>query len=315
MKKKIMIPIIIVVLILIAGGAGYYYYITHHCPNISLVSKEVEANKYGDLTKLVKIDTSSDKYKVQVTNTNEQIVDLGKCGDYTLHYEVKRNDKVLGKKDFDITVVDTTKPTIKCEDTIKISEDTKELNINKYATITDNSSDTLDITIDGDYDLTKKGTYKVSIIAKDTSKNTSEKAVSLVVTKDSEESLNTSQTSGSNKVSSNGQKLLGYWVNTSKNMLILFKEDGNAKTGVGIVLSVLDNGASGSDAGGSVGSISKVSDNKYKVVYKDYGTNTTENLSVTISSGTMKVSSKYNSMNGSYTKWSANKVHKYWESH
>lgn len=94
--------------------------------------------------------------------------------------------KYLNKRDVDkyktviVKIVDKTKPTIECSDKITIIKG-KKLDISDYAKVKDNSKEKIKPTIDGKYDLNKVGDYKVSIIAKDSSGNASNKKITISV--------------------------------------------------------------------------------------------------------------------------------------
>lgn len=296
-RKNIILITSILISLLLLGGCS-------KGPTISLKNESIEANKNTKLLDLITIE-NGEGYTVEAL---ENDIDLGKCGEYTVHYIIKKDNKKTDEQELTFKVIDTTNPTIKCDETIKVVASDKKFNINRYATITDNSSDKLTITLDGDYDTTKSGSYDVTITAKDSSDNQAMKNITMeVMGEDEEEIYHTSYLEKEKAV-------MGYWVNKKNNRLIVVKDDGNGSSvQLKLVVSLLNSGPSGSDAGGQISSISKIGENKYKVTYKDYETNNKETLTFTINNDNkMTISSKYKTINGTYEKWSEQKINEYW---
>ena len=296
-RKNIILITSILISLLLLGGCS-------KGPAISLKNESIEANKNTKLLDLITIE-NGEEYTVEAL---ENDIDIGKCGEYTVHYIIKKDNKKTDEQELTFKVVDTTNPTIKCDETIKVVASDKKFNINKYATITDNSSDKLTITLDGDYDTTKSGSYYVTITAKDSSDNQAMKNITMeVMGEDEEEIYHTSYLEKEKAV-------MGYWVNKKNNRLIVVKDDGNGSSvQLKLVVSLLNSGPSGSDAGGQISSISEIGENKYKVTYKDYETNNKETLTFTINNDNkMTISSKYKTINGTYEKWSEQKINEYW---
>ncbi|MCR2032458.1 hypothetical protein [Anaerofustis stercorihominis] len=296
-RKNIILITSILISLLLLGGCS-------KGPAISLKNESIEANKNTKLLDLITIE-NGEEYTVEAL---ENDIDIGKCGEYTVHYIIKKDNKKTDEQELTFKVVDTTNPTIKCDETIKVVASDKKFNINKYATITDNSSDKLTITLDGDYDTTKSDSYYVTITAKDSSDNQAMKNITMeVMGEDEEEIYHTSYLEKEKAV-------MGYWVNKKNNRLIVVKDDGNGSSvQLKLVVSLLNSGPSGSDAGGQISSISEIGENKYKVTYKDYETNNKETLTFTINNDNkMTISSKYKTINGTYEKWSEQKINEYW---
>lgn len=296
-RKNIILITSIIISIFILGGCS-------KGPKISLKNESIEANKNAKLMDLISIE-NGEGYTVEAL---ENDINLGKCGEYTVHYIIKKDNKQTDEQELTFKVIDTTNPGINCDETIKVAASNKKFDINKYATITDNSSDKLTITLDGDYDTTKTGSYDVTITAKDSSDNQAMKSITLeVIGEDEEEIYHTSYLEKEKAV-------MGYWVNKKDNKLIVVKDDGNGSSvQLKLVVSLLNSGPSGSDAGGNITSISEIGENKYKVTYKDYETNNKETLTFTINNDNkMTLSSKYKTINGTYEKWSEQRINEYW---
>ena len=133
------------------------------------INSEVKYSELVDLGKNVNLDKPND------------LVDTSKLGEISIDvpYTKGNRKEVITVK---ITVVDTTKPEITCDDKIEIFTGTK-VDINELGKITDNSKEEIKPEITGDYDVNKEGEYKLTIKAKDSSGNEATKDITLVVKK------------------------------------------------------------------------------------------------------------------------------------
>ena len=133
------------------------------------INSEVKYSELVDLGKNVNLDKPND------------LVDTSKLGEISIDvpYTKGNRKEVITVK---ITVVDTTKPEITCDDKIEIFIGTK-VDINELGKITDNSKEEIKPEITGDYDVNKEGEYKLTIKAKDSSGNEATKDITLVVKK------------------------------------------------------------------------------------------------------------------------------------
>jgi len=102
-------------------------------------------------------------------------LDTTKLGKQELTIKVKNKFKEQEIK-FTIDVIDSTKPTITCEDKITIYVG-KELALKTNIVIEDNSQELIEPTIVGEYNNKEKGEYKVMIEATDSSNNKETKEV------------------------------------------------------------------------------------------------------------------------------------------
>lgn len=173
--KKNNKPLIIVLISIISFlvlSIGVLLYVFLLKDDIKQVKKQVELNDKVKLLSLVnnpRNDTIISKDK-EVDTTTLGVQKL------IVEYKNKFNKKKEYK--FSIKIIDTTKPVIECEEVISVPVNTKEINIKA----TDNSKQDIKPTIEGEYDLTKMGEYKVTVNAKDLSGNKATKKVTIKVT-------------------------------------------------------------------------------------------------------------------------------------
>ena len=103
--------------------------------------------------------------------------DVEKVGNYNINIVYKK----LSKKVI-IKVVDTTSPEFTAfDENIKIEQTSEELDLTKKFETSDLSE--VEITLEGEYDLTKEGSYEINVIATDSSGNKSEKKSTITVYK------------------------------------------------------------------------------------------------------------------------------------
>jgi D-alanyl-D-alanine carboxypeptidase len=181
MKKKLLLIILLVLIICIVLGLLFYK------KSIKLEYKDSISINIGD--KIPSIKDYTDNKKVSKIKWKDLIIEDNTCfysGTYTGTFTYRKDEyKVLLK------VIDDEEPTIEIED---ITTDYgKEVDIKSKVKTKDNSKDEITISIEGDYNFKKTGTYKLKVIAKDKSNNTSSKEFKLTVKeKPVEQTSNTS---------------------------------------------------------------------------------------------------------------------------
>lgn len=191
MKKKIYLIITIILFVIFLVGLFLIYRNNENSKKIILRSNEfifelgedISADvsyylKDADSIKNIKdYEILSDKLKINNKTfilKNENMVEIG---NYNLMIKYKNNSKK-----FVIKVVDTIPPEfIKYKETIEVEEGIKDFDIKSYYKVKDLSE--VNIEVKGDYDLSKAGEYKISIIATDLSYNKCEKQTLLRVIK------------------------------------------------------------------------------------------------------------------------------------
>ena len=169
MKKKLLLIILLVLIICIVLGILFYK------KSIKLEYKDSISINIGD--KIPSIKDYTDNKKVSKIKWKDLKIEDNTCfysGSYTGTFTYRKDEyKVLLK------VIDNEEPTIEIED---ITTDYgKEVDIKSKVKTKDNSKDEITITIEGDYNFKKSNTYKLKVIAKDKSNNTSSKEFKLIV--------------------------------------------------------------------------------------------------------------------------------------
>ena len=171
-NNKVLIIILISIISILLLSIGIILYVFLLKDDIKQVKKQVELNDKVNLLSLVNNPRNS------TIISKDKEIDTTTLGVQKIKIEHK--NKLNKKKvfSFNIKVVDTKKPVIECEDIIEVTVNTTDLNIK----VTDNSNQDIKPTIEGEYDLSKMGEYKLTIIAKDLSGNKAAKKITLKVT-------------------------------------------------------------------------------------------------------------------------------------
>lgn len=303
MKKKVIITIISVLAVIIALGVAVYALFLKPKVSLELKSDKIEASLSLKKKDIVKLNAPEDKqYSYKVVDSKS--VKLNKVGKYKIKFIISdENDKEIKTQEFDIEVIDTTKPTINVDNPIEVEEDEYD-SIDDLYSVLDNTIDGVQSEVTGDYDLSKAGEYNINILATDKSGNESQKETKLIVSTKNDSISD--ETVTENDIS--GFDIGGYWVNEKKDMLILFKQDDGRGS---VVVSKLSTGAGGG-TGGEIKSTVKQGD-EVTVTYRDSELNTTESFSYVLKdSSTIIISSKYKSFKGTYKKWSESQINQYW---
>lgn len=145
-------------------------------PQASLELKEnlnVEINSEANLLSFV-----SENNQAEILSTDEKI-DTTSLGEKEL--VIKYKDHEAEKEyTFKINIVDTTNPTIEYEKEITTIVGTK-IDLLENVKITDNSNEEIKVSIEGDYNFQKEGTYKLKYVAVDSSNNKKEEEFVLKV--------------------------------------------------------------------------------------------------------------------------------------
>ena len=109
----------------------------------------------------------------------DQDIDTGRLGTTKVEVTVDQdgNEKTFN---FDVEVVDTTPPVIEIGDSFSIIKG-GAIDLASQAVVKDNSQEKIAAEVAGNLDTQKEGTYQVTISAKDSSGNTSNKEVAVTV--------------------------------------------------------------------------------------------------------------------------------------
>ena len=171
-KKKLKRSIKIILFLLLVVVILFWYF---NVNNNDIILKDDLEVELGSEVKISDIIESS-KYKVI---NKDDTIDTKKVGSKEVVIKYKKNNKnnmYVAK----IKIVDKEAPVISGDDTIKVTAGSK-IEIENMIDVSDNSSDDVKISVEGDYDLKKKGEYEVKIIATDSSGNSSDKKIKIIV--------------------------------------------------------------------------------------------------------------------------------------
>ena len=174
-KKKLIIIITTIVIVLIASTLVFLsvYYKKHKYTFKLKDAKDVSLN-----TEVNPKDYIRTIENAKVTYNN---IDTSTIGEKKIKYVV--TDNLFKKKHnytLKIKVIDDVAPTIEGKTDITVYVDSK-IDLNSYVKATDNYDKEVEITTKGEVDTSKKGTYKVEYIAKDSSGNESSHVITFTV--------------------------------------------------------------------------------------------------------------------------------------
>lgn len=184
MKKYLLL---LITLILFTTGCEKTKIVTNFKVNLQ-DNLEFEINSIINIDDIIK---SIDNGKL---DNKDVVIDTSKLGEQTLKLNINKQKYAVKFK-----IVDTTKPEITGKNSFTI-EQNKEIDLLANFKVTDNSGEDIKLSIDGNYDLTKPGTYKVKIIGKDSSNNQAEYDVTINVKAKVNPPRNNNQISNSDEI-------------------------------------------------------------------------------------------------------------------
>ena len=159
-----------------------------------------EINSKVENVNLLKNDENEKKGYVLLTELED--IDTSKLGDNTYIFGYMYKNSEEKTQEIKYTVVDTTKPEIKSEDKFEI-EAGSDLNLKDLVKVSDNSKEELELKVEGEYDVKTPGEYKVKLIAEDSSKNKSEKEITIKVNNKQEVAENKQNKAENNSTNNN----------------------------------------------------------------------------------------------------------------
>lgn len=113
-------------------------------------------------------------------------VDTSELGDSIVYLKIENKYKIVSRYTFKIKVIDTSAPTINCKDTIEVFKGSN-VNLLDGVEVIDNSNETIEPKLDGEYNLNKEGNYNLSYTAVDKSGNKTKKDFILKVKSNTDE--------------------------------------------------------------------------------------------------------------------------------
>lgn len=162
----ILILIIIIVLILVFKKDKY---------NIKLIDNlNIELN-----STITNLDLIKDTSNCNIISEEEKI-DTSKLGKKDINILIKDKNNKEHNYPISINIVDTKVPTIEYKDYLTTTLG-NEIDLLENVSVTDNSNEDIDVSIEGDYSFDKVGIYKLYYVAKDSSGNVCKKEFTLEV--------------------------------------------------------------------------------------------------------------------------------------
>lgn len=164
---------LIIVVFFSVNSTYIYYKDLDYKKSVSIkIGEEIPTiTDYVDTENLKKLDSTKIKWENLTTEDNK----IYSAGEYN-GYIIFRDKKIK----LNLKVIDDENPTIEGvkDITVYVNNDVELL---KNIKVTDNSHDTVDIKIDGEYNVKKVGEYKLIYVATDKSNNETRKDFKLIV--------------------------------------------------------------------------------------------------------------------------------------
>ena len=203
-KKKIILVSVIIFIVILLCIVGYLFY----------NSKKLKVNLVNDRVVNINEEIYNLDFIENIENgtiiTDKELVDTSKLGKKEVRLKIKNYFKKIRNYVYEIEIVDKEEPSIEYSDRLSTTVGT-EINLLEGVKAIDNSNDNIEITVEGDYDFNKEGTYELYYVAKDSSGNTKKEKFILEVNKKKEVVSNISNDSTKYFTTSNGFK--GYTKN------------------------------------------------------------------------------------------------------
>ena len=174
-KTKVILTILIVLIIMVSLIVGGYFFYSSKTLQVKIDNNiEVSINNEIYNTDYIKVISNgkliTKKEKIDTTKVGEQVI------------KVKVKDYFNREKEYsyNLNVFDNESPkiTFTKEHTTDYG---KEIDLLKDVKAIDNSNEMIDISIEGEYDIKKSGTYKLYYVAKDSTGNETKEEFTLKV--------------------------------------------------------------------------------------------------------------------------------------
>ncbi|MBQ6135126.1 MAG: D-alanyl-D-alanine carboxypeptidase family protein [Bacilli bacterium] len=177
-KKKGKVIFLIIISILLLGGiaAGYFFYQSKRLIIKYDKKVTVNINQVYQNTKAIK------KIKNGSIETPTKKVDTSKVGEQKITIKIKNAFRKIQKITYTLKVVDKEAPVITFNPSLKIEEG-QTIDLLSGVSATDNSSEEIPVTVEGEYDTNTPNTYELTYVAKDSSGNETKEKFQLEVTK------------------------------------------------------------------------------------------------------------------------------------
>jgi lipoprotein-anchoring transpeptidase ErfK/SrfK len=212
-KKKIKIWVILLFIAIIFSICGYITYKKVSTYSFKPGLKEVEINTKHKISEFIKAIKNA-----EIVNKDEEKT-FSKLGEEKIKIVIK-NKVVKNKEEYiKVKVVDTINPEIEAKDNYSINVG-DQIDLLKEVVVTDNSKEEIKAEIVGEYNPEKAGTYNLKYKATDSSNNSTEKELTLVVKEKPKQTTTT-------KVSSSSKYYIK--VNLTQNVVMVYQKDDNGQ--------------------------------------------------------------------------------------
>ena len=187
MKNKYKILFLILIIV---GTCAYVFY------ESKKIIIETKTEKIQINQKIYNTDIIKNLKNGKIT-TEKKLINTSKKGKQKIEIKIKNFFGKIEKHTFEIEIIDIEKPTIKYNKNIEITEG-DEVDLLKDVTAEDNSKEKIKVTVKGNYDKNKPGTYELKYVAKDSSGNKAEENFTLTVKEKAKEEIKQGQNNNSN---------------------------------------------------------------------------------------------------------------------
>ncbi len=176
-RKKTVIILLIIGIILLIGCliGGYFYYQKKRLVVDYQKKKTVNIHEKIYNTDLIK------KVKNGEVITKKEKIDTSKTGKQKGKIKIKNYFHKIKSYSYTIEIVDKEAPVIVFNPTISTEERT-ECDLLAGVSVSDNSKEEIQVTVEGNYDFQTPGTYELEYVAKDSSGNEKREKFTLNVT-------------------------------------------------------------------------------------------------------------------------------------
>lgn len=166
MKRKTKFIIFLILLGAIVSIGGFAYYIYTSKKLLVKINNNIEVSINNEVynTDYIKIIANGEII------TKKEKIDTTKVGEQVITIKVKDHFNKEKEYSYKLNVYDKEPPVITFKKEL-ITDYGKEIELLKDVKAVDNSNETIDISIEGEYDINKSGAYKLYYVAKDSTGN------------------------------------------------------------------------------------------------------------------------------------------------
>lgn len=178
MKKKKKILLVVIIFFTIIGlFTGIMYFINSKKTIVSLKkNRSVDIN--SEVCNLDFIDNINNGKII----SEKKIIDTSHLGKKKIVIKIKNSFGKIKIYNYYVNVVDEDAPVISFNDNLSTTVGS-QIDLLKDVNVSDNSNEDITVTIEGEYDFNKEGSYELYYVAKDSSGNEKKEKFTLIVNK------------------------------------------------------------------------------------------------------------------------------------